>query len=78
MHSNEFQRFKESRSRRVFCVLEGLGNLPTSTKPPISAEAEMGGFCSLYVQMHCLPLLNSLYNRPARNHHFRYRFNLLH
>ena len=33
----------------------GLGaGAPTSTKPPISAAAEMSGFCILYVQMHCL------------------------
>ena len=33
----------------------GLGaGAPTSTKPPISAAAEMGGFCILCIQMHCL------------------------
>ena len=33
----------------------GLGaGAPTSTKPPISAAAEMSGFCILSIQMHCL------------------------
>ena len=56
-YGNDFQWFKESRSRRIYCVLEGLGNLLTSTKPPIFVGAEMGGFCNLYVQKHCLLLL---------------------
>jgi hypothetical protein len=35
----------------------GLGaGASTSTKPPISAAAEMGGFCILCIQMHCLPV----------------------
>ena len=33
----------------------GLGaGASTSTKPPISAGAEMSGFCILSIQMHCL------------------------
>lgn len=35
----------------------GLGaGASTSTKPLISAAAEMSGFCLLYIQMHCLPI----------------------
>ena len=33
----------------------GLGaEASTSTKPPISAVSEMGGFCKLYRHLHCL------------------------
>ena len=46
----------------------GLGaGASTSTKPPISAAAEMSGFCILYVQMHCL----HRYNQYDKGLHLR-------
>ena len=57
------KRFAKSRSRRIypafqitdFVICGVRGSTPTSRKPPVSAEAEIGGFERVYIHRHCLP-----------------------
>ena len=54
--------FSDSKDRAAtdyFCVT-GVWGHPTSTKPPIPAEAEMSGFHLLYPQRRSFPLLRGI------------------